>query len=465
MSYEFIFGFAAYCATLIFLGALSYKKSNTVSDFALGNRSLNYWTTAIAAHASDMSMWMFMGLPAAAYLTGMKSMWIPLGLMVGMYLTWTYIARPLRITTETYRSDTLSTYFEKRFNDASGLLRLISACFSLWFFTFYISSGLVGMGSLFESAFNVDYHIGITIGLAITIAYTFVGGFTAIAQSHFFQGIFLVFMMVLIPFLAYFSLPVNVSLTEMAQLKNISFSLLPHTFPECIDSLILAISWGMGYFGQPHILVNFMGIKDPSGMPKAMRVGMVWQFLTFSASLAVGLIGIVFFTNPLQNAGLVFIKTVQALFSPFCAGFILCAIVAAGLTTIATQMLVSSSIIAHDIYRHFLNKNATEQTTLRISRSSLFIIPFLSFLIAFSKSSTVYNLVDYAWMGLGASFGPAVIAALYGQEQNYRSIALGMIVGGITATLWPLLGTGIPAMIPAFILNMVCIIFYKKSLS
>lgn len=463
MSYEFIFGFAGYCATLIFLGALSYKKSDTVSDFALGNRSLNYWTTAIAAHASDMSMWMFMGLPAAAYVAGIQSVWIPLGLMTGMYLTWTYIARPLRVATETYQSDTLSTYFEKRFNDTTNLLRLISACFSLWFFMFYISSGLVGMGCLFESAFNVDYHIGITIGLIITIAYTFIGGFAAIAQSHFFQGIFLVVMMVLIPFLAYFSLPAGASLTEIAHLKHISFSLLPHTFSGCIHSLILAISWGMGYFGQPHILVNFMGIKDPSGMPKAMRVGMVWQFLTFSASLAVGLVGIAFFTAPLENPSLVFIKTVQGLFSPFCAGFILCAIVAAGLTTIATQMLVSSSTIARDIYQQFFNKNATEQTILKVSRYSLFVIPFISFLVAFSKSSTVYNLVDYAWMGLGASFGPAVITALYLKQQTTRNgIALGMIVGGITATLWPLLGTGLPAMIPAFFLNMLCILFYKK---
>ena len=462
MMHAFIYGFAGYFVSLVLLGALVYQRSRTASEFILGSRSLSYWTTAIAAHASDMSMWMFMGLPAAAYITGMQSIWIPLGLMGGMYLTWIYIARPLRIATETYHSNTLSTYFEKRFNDTTGLLRIISACFSLWFFTFYISSGLVGMGCLFESAFNVDYHVGITLGLIVTIAYTFIGGFGAIAQSHFFQGIFLVFMMVFIPFLAYFSLPPSTSLTEIAHLRNISFSLIPQTFSELIHSLILAVSWGMGYFGQPHILVNFMGIKDPSGMPKAMRVGMLWQFFTFSASLAVGLIGIAFFSNPLENPGLVFIKTVQTLFSPFYAGFILCAIVAAGLTTIATQMLVSSSTIAHDIYDQFFNKQATEQTTLRVSRYSLLIIPFVSFLIAFSKSSTVYNLVDYAWMGLGASFGPAIIIALYGQTKNYRGIALGMIIGGITATFWPLLKTGIPAMIPAFFLNIFCIFFYKK---
>lgn len=338
MVHTFMYGFAGYLITLTLLGAWFYKKSHTASDFILGGRSLNYWTTALAAHASDMSMWMFMGLPAAAYLTGMQSAWIPLGLIAGMYITWSYIAQPLRVATEKYNSDTLSTYFEKRFNDSTGLLRLVSACFSLWFFTFYISSGLVGMGRLFESAFQLDYHVGILIGLLITIGYTFLGGFSAIAQSHFFQGIFLVGMMVCIPVIAYFSLPAGSSLSAVAQLKGISFSLLPHTCKEALSALILAISWGMGYFGQPHILINFMGIKDPSTMRKAMRVGMTWQFFTFAASLSVGLIGIAFFATPLENAGLVFIETIQELFPAFVAGFMLCAIVAAGLTTIATQM-------------------------------------------------------------------------------------------------------------------------------
>lgn len=459
MVQTFVYGFAGYLAVLAILGVWFHKKSHTASDFILGGRSLNYWTTAIAAHASDMSMWMFMGLPAAAYVTGMQSAWIPLGLMTGMYLTWTFIARPLRVATEHLQSDTLSTYFEKRFNDTTGQLRLVSACFSLWFFTFYIASGLVGMGRLFENTFHIDYHLGILLGLIITVVYTFIGGFAAIAQSHFFQGLFLVIMMLVVPVLAYFSLPPETSFTTLSHLTGISFSLIPQTFSQLVTALVLAISWGMGYFGQPHILINFMGIKDPASMPKAMRVGMLWQFLTFGASLAVGIIGIAFFTTPLTDSMLVFIQTVQILFPPFFAGFLLCAVVAAGLTTIATQMLVSASIISQDLYKHFIHKNASPASVLRVSQYGLMAIPVCSFFIAFSKSTTVMGLVDYAWMGLGASFGPAVIAALYLPRSTQKGIFYGMFAGGLTATLWePLMGSFMPSMIPAFFLNFLIIL-------
>lgn len=462
MMHSFIYGFLGYIAALGLLGAWVHTTSHTTSDFMLGGRSLNYWTTAIAAHASDMSLWMFMGLPALAYSTGLTSAWIPLGLMLGMYATWKFIAAPLRITTEQTKSNTLSAYFDARFSDTSGTLKLVSAFFSLWFFTFYISSGLVGMGWLFESAFHVDYYVGIVLGLFITIAYTFWGGFSAIAKSHFFQGIFLVIMMILIPIISFFSIPTGTSLLTAMHLKGVSFSLIPATTKELMMCIILAISWGIGYFGQPHILVNFMGIKDPKAMPKAMRVGMLWQFFTFSASLLIGFLGIAFFIPPLQNSQLVFIQMVEDLFPPFIAGCILCSIVAAGLTTIATQILVASSTLANDLYKHFINDQADQKHILRLSKYGLVVVPLISFLIAFSKSTTVYNLVEYAWFGLGASFGPAIIAALYLPSARKEGILYGMIAGGVIATLWPLLNSNIPSMLPAFLLNLLIIIMLRK---
>jgi sodium/proline symporter len=462
MAHGFIYGFLGYLAALGILGAVVHQTSHTASDFMLGGRSLNYWTTAIAAHASDMSLWMFMGLPALAYSTGIMSAWIPLGLMGGMYATWKFIAAPLRIATEHTQSSTLSAYFDTRFSDTSGSLKLVSAFFSLWFFTFYISSGLVGMGWLFESAFHLDYYIGIVLGLFIAIAYTFFGGFSAIAKSHFFQGIFLVIMMVIIPVIAYFSLPEGTSLLTAMHHKGVSFSLLPATFPELLLCVVVAISWGIGYFGQPHILINFMGIKDPNTMHKAMRVGMIWQFFTFSASLIIGFLGIAFFTHPLHNSQLVFIQMVEDLFPAVIAGCILCSIVAAGLTTIATQILVASSTLANDLYKHFVDPTADQRTVLRISKYGLILMPLVSFLIALTKSSTVYNLVEYAWFGLGASFGPVVIAALYLPQATKKGILWGMIAGGLTATVWPLLGSTVPSMLPAFLLNLLIIVGTSK---
>ncbi len=451
----FAYGFIGYLIALGILGAVFYRKSTTSSDFMLAGRSLGYWTTAIAAHASDMSIWMFMGLPAAVYLTGLKSILIPLGLMAGMYLTWLFIAAPLRIATEKLQSDTLSTYFQKRFHDSSGSLRLISAFLSLWFFTFYIASGLVGMGYLFKSVFEIDYHTGILIGLLITIGYTLLGGFAAIAQSHFFQGIFVVIMMILVPALAFAQLPIGTVMHSFTAHAN---SFIPHSFLSLCIPIIGALSWGMGYFGQPHILVNFMGIKDPKSMPKAMRVGMLWQLFTFSSSVLAGLIGIVFFTTPLENAQLVFIKMATSVFPAFIAGCILCSIVAAGLTTIATQMLVASSTIAHDVYVNYINKNASDRTIIRVSQVALIIIPLFSYLVAFTGFSTVFDLVEYAWMGLGASFGPAIIAALYVPQASTKGVIRGMLAGGLTALIWPLITGIIPALIPAFLINSIFIL-------
>jgi sodium/proline symporter len=462
MTYSFVAGFLGYLGALGVLGALVHQTSHTASDFMLGGRSLNYWTTAIAAHASDMSLWMFMGLPALAYSTGLVSAWIPLGLILGMYATWKLVAAPLRIATEHTKSNTLSAYFDVHFSDTSGSLKVVSAFFSLWFFTFYIASGLVGMGWLFESAFHINYYVGILLGLFITVAYTFLGGFTAIAKSHFFQGIFLVIMMIIIPILTYWSLPAGVSLLTALHAQGVSFSLIPASAHELALCILLAISWGIGYFGQPHILVNFMGIKDPKTMPKAMRVGMLWQFFTFSASLIMGFLGIAFFTQPLQNTQLVFIQIVEELFPPFIAGCILCSIVAAGLTTIATQILVASSTVANDLYKHFINPTANQKTIVVISKYALIGVPLISFLIAFTKSSTVYNLVEYAWFGLGASFGPVIIAALYLPRASKTGILWGMIAGGATATLWPLLGLAIPSMLPAFLLNLLIIVVTRK---
>lgn len=462
MNIEYGLAFGTYIAllgaiTLTFY-LLKNKKNaeNSETDFLLGGRSVGYVATAIAAHSSDMSIWLFTGLPGSVFFLGMQQAWIAVGLTIGMYLCWTFVAERLRRTTEEHGTLTLSSYFEKRFQDRSGILRLVSALFALLFSIFYISSGLVGLGITLESVFTMDYHWGIFAGLAVTVLYTLIGGFASIAWCDLFQGLFMVFVIVLVPLLGYGYLEHGTTtITTIASLKNISLSFIPHTIQDFFKSLMLAVGWGLGYFGQPHILVNFMGIKDPSSLKKARTVGMIWQLFAIGAVILVGIIGIGLFPYGLINNELVFVEMVQMLFTPFIAGFILCAIIAAALTTIDTQILVSASIVSQDLYKRFINPHASPKKILVVSKLGIIIIPFISFLIAYSRNASVYALVDYAWTGLGSSFGPLILVALYSKRITAHKALVGMLAGGTIAALWPLLQTDIHAMIPAFTAHLL----------
>lgn len=462
MNIETMGAFALYLGTLAAISFAFYNRTMSSSDFALGSRSLNYIATAIAAHTSDMSIWLFMGFPGTVYLMGVEQAWVPLGLISGMFLSWTFVAQRLRTETETYNSLTLSDYLEHRFNDTSGMIRLVSALAALTFFIFYISSGLVGMGIMFETVFEIDYHTGILLGLTTTVLYTFFGGFVGVAWCDLFQGLFLVIMIMLVPFYSYFYLEDGLHSVQLAaQLKHISLAFIPDTFSQLIDRILLAVGWGIGYFGQPHILANFMGIKNASEIKKARNVGMLWQIITLGCAFAVGLIGIALFPVTLHNSELVFVSTVQKLFFPFTAGIILCAIIAAGLTTIDMQILVSGSIVSEDIYKRFFNPTASSQRLLAVSKAGVILVPLLSFLIAFNKSTSVYGLVNYAWSGLGSTFGPLILFSLYSSKGTIRGALLGMIAGCFLAAVWPLTGSTVPAMIPAFFTNLALLLIFS----
>lgn len=463
MDIKFLWAFGLYGCVLAAISFMFYKKNQNASEFMLGGRSLNYFATAIATHSSDMSIWLFMGFPGTIYAHGLGIAWVPIGLVVGMFLSWTFVAQSLRAATEKHNALTLSSYLEHRFNDKTGKLRLVSGLLSLLFFTFYISSGLVGMGLMFENAFGIDYHLGILVALLTTTAYTFIGGFIGVAWCDLFQGMFLLCMILLVPSLAFQSLPGGTHMIiNAAKLKSIPLTLFPKTFSGLISSILLALSWGLGYFGQPHILINFMGIKNTKDISKARNIGISWQILTLGSSLAIGLIGIAYFAQPLPDPELVFVLMVRQLFTPFFAGIVLCSIVAAGLTTIDTQILVSGSTFAHDFYQHYINPKASDRNILRVSKLSVLIIPLISYAIAFNKSASVYGLVEYAWNGLGSSFGPVILTSLYSKKITRSGALWGMILGGLTAALWPLSGSSVPSMIPGFFLNLSIILIFSK---
>lgn len=445
--------FCLYFSILLGIGIYFYNKNKNMSDFSLANRSLNFWVTAISAQASDMSDWLFMGYPGAIFAFGLSQIWIAAGLVLCNFLNWHYIASEIRIQSEKVNAITLSEFFEKKFNDSSNKIRIFSGILCLYFFVFYIAAGLMGLGRVFELAFNINYHTGIVIGLGISLLYTLLGGLLAIAWSDLFQGTFLLATIIFVPWYATSHIGGFAHVHQTLQLFGPEYlSVLPK---EGIISTIFAIlSWGIGYFGQPHILINFMGIDNAKNIQKAKWVGCSWQILALGAAVAVGLVGKVMFYQTLANQELVFIVMVKQLFDPFIAGIVLCAILAATISTINTQALISSSLITNDLYLPLLKNNISDQQKILFSRMAILIIPILSVFAAWNENFSVLKLVLYAWSGLGSSFGPIVILSLYYSKYlNRNGVLAGLLSGGFTAMIWPLIPTTLPTLVAGFMIN------------
>lgn len=459
MNIEILAAFSLYFSLVATIGFVAYRKSQKSADFSLGSRSLSYWVTALAAQASDMSGWLFMAFPASIYQFGLIKAWTMVGLTFFTYLNWKFVGPKLRVLTEKYNSLTLSTFFEKRFNDHSGLLRMVSAFFCLLFFTFYISAGFVALGLLFESIFGISYTIGMLIGFLI-VFYILLGGFLSIAWIDFFQGMFLFAMIILVPVVAFFSIDGIQQIIQVAQVKQISLQLFPQSLEHFGQILMIAIGWGLGYFGMPHIVTKFMGIKDVHEMKKAMRLGLSWQVITLSAAVCVGLIGIAMYPQGLVDNQLLFVTMTKSLFPPFFAGIILCAILASAINVMGAQVFSSASVLAEDFYRHFIPKTDQAHANRQIrfaSRVSVIIICAIAFTFAyFNRAMTIDSLVYYAWAGLGCSFGPLVLVSLHTKLQNRWAALAGILGGGVTAGLWPYFNTTIMAMIPGYIVSVLC---------
>ncbi|KAF3362138.1 putative symporter YcgO [Chlamydiales bacterium STE3] len=463
MQSQILIAFFSYLLIILAIGLFSHSKQTTSADFVMGNRSLNFWLTALTAHASDMSAWLFMAFPAALFIKGLPGLWIALGLIGGMYLNWQFIAEKLRVETERYNSYTLSTYFERRFFDSTGVIRILTALMSVLFLTTYLAAGLYGMGLLFGSLFGINQYVGLPIAIFVVMAYTFFGGFVTVAWTDFFQGIYLLIVLIATAIYAFFSLPSSEFISQVAQEKGISLSLIPDlTFTSTLTLIFLILEWGLGYYGQPHIVTKFMGIKTPSEIRKAKFLGMSWQIISLGAAAAIGILGIGLFPNGLQNPELVFVEIVKLLFHPLFVGFILCGVIAANMSTMDSQILVCASVLSEDLYKCFFKRNASPKELLVASRASVILVSLTSLLIAFYSSSSILEMVLYAWSGLGCSFGPLVIASLYFKKANRQGAIAGIITGGTLAATWPfinfyIIDYTIPAMIPGFFLGLLSI--------
>ena len=461
MTFHILVAFTLYFAVLLGIALIFYKKAQSASGYSGGHQSMNYWVTAIAAQSSDMSSWLFMALPGIFYLRGMFEIWTIVGLVLFSYLNWQFIAPKLRTINGKEKSLTLGGFFEKRFGDKSGTIRIITSFVSLFFFVLYLASGFVAMGRIFEPCFGISYHSGMVLGLIVTVSYILIGGLLAVAWCDLFQGLFMLLMIGIVPIAAYNYIDSWTVIENIAAFKNISLSVFPKS-KSLLDILFLVGSYGIGYFGQPHILVNFMGTQDVKKLKYSRWIGTTWQVLTLSSGACIGLLGIAIFKTGLANPELIFISMVNKLFTPFSASIIMCAVFAAIVTTLDTQILVTASTFTHDFYAQLSRKKPSDKKLLFVTKLATVIFSLIGLGAAYNNNATIYDIVMYSWAGLGSSFGPLVIAALYSKKTNVSGAIAGIISGALIAGLWPLLNSPIPQLIPGFLGSSLCIYIFSK---
>ena len=456
--------FAAYLLVMIGIGFMAWRRTRTFDDYILGGRSLGSYVTALAAGASDMSGWLMMGLPGALYLGGASEAWIAIGLVVGAWCNWKYVAGPLRVYTERTRNAlTLPDYFTHRFADESKLLRILSALVILVFFAIYCASGIVAGARLFESMFGLPYAQALFWGAAVTIAYTFIGGFLAVSWTDTVQATLMIFALLLVP--TFTVIGVGGLAPAMTLIEQVDPARLQWVGAGGVVAIVSSMAWGLGYFGQPHILARFMAADSLATIPRARRIGMTWMVLCLTGAMATGFFGIAWFAAHPDVAGpvnanpeRVFIALSELLFNPWIAGVLLSAILAAIMSTLSAQLLVCSSALTEDFYRGFVRPKAGHAELVWFGRAMVLMVALLAVWIARDPDSRVLGLVAYAWAGFGAAFGPVVLLSLFWKRMTRNGALAGIVVGAVTVVLWKQTGSALYEIVPGFIAATVAII-------
>ncbi|MCW1331402.1 sodium/proline symporter PutP [Campylobacter jejuni] len=430
--------FVAYAALMLYIGFYFYRQNKNTEDYFLGGRSLGPVVSALSAGASDMSGWLLMGLPGALYASGLIESYIAIGLSIGALLNWSFVAKRLRIYTSVIaNSITIPDYFETRFDDDKHILRIVCAIVILIFFTFYVSSGLVGGAKLFEVTFGIRYEYALTTGTLIIVAYTFLGGYKAVCWTDLLQGLLMMGALIVVPAVMLYHL--GGFGEAMAVIEEIKPNALSMGEGIGALSIVSALAWGLGYFGQPHILVRFMSIRSTKDIPTATFVGISWMVISLIGACFIGLLGIAYvhkFELTLQDPEKIFIVMSQLLFNPWIAGILLSAILAAIMSTASSQLLVSSSTIAEDFYKRIFNKEASNKTVMNLGRMGVLLVALVAFVISTDKESSVLSIVAYAWAGFGASFGSVMLFSLFWSRMTRIGAILGMITGAAVVVLW-----------------------------
>ncbi|MGW0825082.1 sodium/proline symporter PutP [Streptomyces sp. NPDC002845] len=472
--------FGVFLIAVVMVGVVAHGETTTFEDFAVGGRRLTAPVAALSAGAADMSGWLFLGLPGAVYLAGLGATWIAVGLIIGTYLNWRLVAPRLRTYTERAGNAlTLPAYLEERFEDRSRMLRLLSAIVTVVFFTVYVASGLIAGGLLFDEIFGAGFETGLTVFAVVIVVYTILGGFRGVSITHSIQGTLMLLAAIALPAIAIWhfggfgALHGELTATSSALLdpmREASTAGSRWTTGEPLGAIamISLLAWGLGYFGQPHVLTRFMSIRSPRDIPLARRLGVSWVVVVLGGASLIGLAGIAVIDEPLDNPETVFIQLSTQLVNPWIAGILLVAVLAAIKSTVDSQLLVSATSLTEDLYRRFFNQQASDTLLLVIGRLSVAAVGLVAYVIALSGGA-VLDIVAYAWAGFGAAFGPVIVLSLYWPRMTAAGAKAGMLTGALTVLLWekidPLLGpleSGIYEMVPGVLAATVAALVFGR---
>lgn len=439
-----------YMGIMLFIGITGAKKNKNADDYFLGGRNLGGWVAALSAQASDMSGWLLMGLPGSIYALGTNQAWIAIGLFIGTVLNWLFISGRLRrYTIKAGNSMTIPEYLSNRFRDEKKLLMAISAIVMVVFFLVYTASSFAAGAKLFVSITDMNYHVALLIGAGVILLYTLFGGFIAVCQTDFIQGMMMLIAILAVPIVAVAvmgtgNIVPNLVDSGLTVDSDVYLDLFKNASgkPISVIEVLSQLAWGLGYCGMPHILVRFMAIKDEKELSKSKTIAIVWVFLSLAVACIIGVIGRAYlFPTVLADSENVFIEMIKKVFMddvkiPFIGGIFLCGILAAIMSTADSQLLVTSSSVAKDLFNGVLFKNLDSKKVMIISRVTVGVVAIIAFLIAWNPDSSVMGLVSNAWAGLGSAFGPTILMSLYWKRTNLAGAAAGMLSGGLTVIIW-----------------------------
>ncbi len=464
-----LLAFIIYFAAVLCIGLVFFLKARGAGEkeYFLGGRSMGPWVTAMSAQASDMSGWLLMGFPGSILAFGMGQAWIGIGLALGTIANWLLVARRLRkFSAAANDSITLPQYLSNRFATKSRALQIICAVVFLVFFTVYVASSFVAGTTVFTSIFNIDEQLAMLIFVAILLAYTFLGGYKAVCWTDFFQGLMMLVALLAIPIVIVVTKDLDTTLLDRVIVGNdgTEYGFVANIFSASWQEIASGLAWGLGYFGMPHILVRFMGIKKASLVKKSATVAIVWVVLALLAAILIAFFGRMLVGEELLADGqqkMVFIALARMLVPGFIAGLLMAAIIAASMSTADSQLLVASSSFTADIYKPVFRKNASDKEALWVGRCVVIIVSIIAYFIASSEGSgaqAIMNMVENAWGGFGAAFGSVVILSIFWRRFTYKGAIAGVVAGAVVDVVWLIFlsaPTGVYELLPGFIVSMI----------
>ena len=423
-------GFFIYLMAILFVGLYTSRITRGISDFAIGDRKLGPWVIAFSERASGESAWLILGLPGAALMLGIVELWTVIGCLIGIALSWFLIAQKLREESGRYKAITLPDFFSKIHTDRTQAIRVVSSMIITFFFTFYVAAQFIGAGKVLDQTFGIDPLMGMMLGALIIIFYTMLGGFFAVAWTDLFQGIIMIGTLVILPIAGFIELSGHSyqgSIVDFSKLYN------GETGLAAFSMALGGLSWGLGYMGQPHLVARYMAINDPKNIKLSRKIAISWAVPAFFGALFIGLIGskliaVGAIAMPADSEKLMPLMATTLLPS-WIAGIFISGAIAAMMSTADSQLLVASSVLSKDFYQSFIKRDASDRELLMVSRILTLVIGLVAFAMAYSSDQLVFELVGYAWSGLGASFGPALLLSLWWGRTSQSGVLMGMITG------------------------------------